>query len=870
MKTILLSIKPINHIIRLSFIVLCITLFFHQNLIAKHINPSEAIIVAKHFYQSTEKGASIAEHLQLTPVYGINGYNLSLESELIHIFNVNESDGFVLVAGDDAIIPILGYAEKGSFDPENLPVNLAKWLDSYQREVRFAIDNKVQATSDIKDHWEVLKNGTLPNHESGDGVLPLLTTTWNQSPYYNDDCPGGSVTGCVATAMAQVMNYWEYPIRGSGYHAYFELGYGVLTANYFTTYYQWWNMPDNVTSPNESVAELMYQCGVSVEMDYNPTSSGANPSKIKNALESFFGYDPAMQFLYKEDYSSATWNSLMVTELDASRPIFYGGYSSSTGHGFVCDGYMPFLSDNEHFHINWGWGGAFDGYFALNALTPNGTGTGGGNSNDGYNSDQVAIIGIQPNPNDPPSLELVGEPLVTDTIFEYGKNYSVIGNVRNTGLNTFNGKIAAAVYTRHDDSFIAYLDSTDVSIVGPGGIGIGNYSDQISLLPGFYYISYVYKAENSDNWVQIESSPTGDNRTDIIVLDITGGNQILWLFEEPSSNTLGVHQNAAFTVSATLGNLTTVPSWSGEVAAELYNLDFEFVQTIDKISNITIDFANTDYSVMFTSFGVNVPPGAYLIALRAKRNNSTEWAFPLALEDVSSTAPFNILPSPLNADAYEPNNSLSDAYPLGVSFTNDNATLNTQGSNMHDPEDYDFYKIDLPAGYDYEITPRVHDSYHSGNGQSYTNDVRFLYAINDDPFSNSWDDIPSPASFTVIGDNTVYFRVNPYYLGTLGTYLLDVQITRTPSTSVNDLFEEEHLRVYPNPVDSYLMVDFSNMANKPNRVNLYKTNGQLVYSQNVYNEWNNQINTSELNDGIYFLSIFTETGNISKKIKISH
>lgn len=856
--------------LKINLIAFSAILFFSQTLSAKSVPPSVAAKVAKHFYQSTAKNASFAKNVQLSPVHGTYESSVPTNAELLHIFNVNNSNGFIIVAGDDAIQPILGYSEKGSFDPENLPDNFAKWLEDYQNEIIFAINNELKATSLIKDQWKALKKGMITFEKNGAGVLPLLTTTWNQSPYYNEYCPGGSVTGCVATAMAQVLNYWEFPVRGSGFHWYLENDYGVLWANYNSSYYKWWEMPDNLTGPNESVANLMYQCGVSVNMNYSPSSSGAYPGLIPGALETYFGYDPNMQLVYKGNYTNASWNSLMVAELDAARPILYGGHSSSAGHRFVCDGYLPYLLDNELFHINWGWGGAYDGYFTLSYLTPDGTGIGGGTPDSiGYNASQSAVIGVQPDPLGPPSLEMLAPPEVFDTNFIYTDDYLIIGQVRNTGVTTFNGKIAAALFERENDSFVAFMDSSDVSIFGFGGIGIGTYSNQTTVLPGFYYVSFLYKAENSDNWIQIENT-FATNRTDMVILDFSSGLDMISLIEQPVISTNLVVQNIPFTITAKLGNLLVAPSWSGEVAAELYSMDFNYLSTIEVKQNITINNLNIDFPITFSSSGLDVPPGAYRIAMRGKSNNGTVWTLPLSLPGVASNTIINVLAPPIPADAYEDNNTISSAYPLGLSFTNDNASVNTQGANMHTPEDYDFYKIDLPAGFDYQITPRVHDSYNASNGQSYSNDVRFLYAINDEPFSESFDDVPFPQSFNVQGGNTIHFRVNPYFLGTLGTYLLDINLHRTPSTGVNTLLVEEIFRVYPNPASAYIMVELLQPNSEAKTMNLYNMNGQLVFSDRFNSGLENRIPTENFPNGLYILNVVTETSISSKKVSINH
>src|ERR1035437_3310116 len=227
-------------------------------------------------------------------------------------------------------------------------------------------------------------------------VAPLVQTTWNQSPNYNAMCPSSSVTGCVATAMAQIMRFWNCPAVCTGSSSYcdctsggFSNQYGTLSANYGATTYNWSNMPLNVTGANTDVATLNYQCGVSVEMDYSPSGSGAqviggNPSAQYSYI-TYFGYDPnTIQGLDKASYSDAQWIALLKGDLNIGRPIQYiGADPSAGGHTWVCDGY----DTNDNFHMNWGWGGADDGYFGINALSAGGY---------TFSDQNAALIGIQP------------------------------------------------------------------------------------------------------------------------------------------------------------------------------------------------------------------------------------------------------------------------------------------------------------------------------------------------------------------------------------------------------------------------------------------------------------------------------------------
>lgn len=336
---------------------------------------------------------------------------------LYYVFNVNGNNGFVIVSAEDATQPVLAYSSKGQFVLPSDNNNVAWWLGCRGKEIEAARAKGLKATTDIKTQWSNCINNTFPDNKTNRiaSVSPLLGSTWNQAPYYNAWCPGGSVTGCVATAMAQIMRFWQYPSHGHGYSAYwdesqygFQRNYGHLYADYDTSHYNWASMPLNLSSNNDEVAELMYDCGVSVCMDYSPSGSGAwvingdYPVSSQNSYVKYFGYNPkTIQGVYKNNYTNPAWVSLIENELNNGRPVQYVGNDSvnNAGHTWVCDGYDA----SNNFHMNWGWGGADNGYYSPTAL-----------SVAGYNFNwwDEAVIGIEP---EPVSTYFEGNPLFGKT-----------------------------------------------------------------------------------------------------------------------------------------------------------------------------------------------------------------------------------------------------------------------------------------------------------------------------------------------------------------------------------------------------------------------------------------------------------------------
>ena len=308
---------------------------------------------------------------------------------------MNFDHGFVIIAADDRVEPILGYSTTGRFNLQNIPDNMAAWLDGYRQGIAEVISSNRSASTEISQHWYNLKHNISEGSRSAIG--PLLQTTWDQEPLYNNHCPvdansssGHAVTGCVATAMAQVIRYWEYPTTGVGTHTYTThedavhgyADYGTLTVNYSAAHYDYSLMPPTLSSSSSAaqineVAKLMYHCGVSVNMNYGPSGSGAAYVYIPDALMTNFAYPSGIQCVFKSSYTDNAWKNLIKNELNNARPVIYGGTNSSgMGHAFVCDGY-----DGDYFHINWGWGGYNDGNFVI----PN---------PGGFTYDQNMIIGI--------------------------------------------------------------------------------------------------------------------------------------------------------------------------------------------------------------------------------------------------------------------------------------------------------------------------------------------------------------------------------------------------------------------------------------------------------------------------------------------
>lgn len=317
-----------------------------------------------------------------------------------YVFPFGENKGFAIVSGDDDMPEIVGYADHGTYDANNMPAAMAAFLNNYRATIEAMKQGNASAIKNIAEAKALRANNT----RATTAVSPLLgDIKWNQSEPYNNMCPkydgtNLSATGCVATAMAQVMMYWKYPKELKADINEYETSTHKLTIAGETKgqKYDWDNMLHTYTNNNytqtqaDAVAKLILHCGKAVEMDYGEESGAiVTPGR----LAKYFGYDSDLMLdLMRSCFTLAEWTAIIDKELQAKRPILYSGRTTNGGHQFVCDG----SDGNGLYHINWGWGGYQDGYFDITILNPGQGGIGAGNVTDGYNRGCDMIIGIQP------------------------------------------------------------------------------------------------------------------------------------------------------------------------------------------------------------------------------------------------------------------------------------------------------------------------------------------------------------------------------------------------------------------------------------------------------------------------------------------
>lgn len=420
----------------------------------------------------------------------------TLGNDSYYVFN-NDAGGFVIIAGDDAVAPVLGYTSTGAFDANNLPEGLKDLLKSYEQQIAALGKN--------------YKANTTSTRAEFTGEKLLNTAKWNQGAPFNKYTPNNYVTGCVATAGAIVMKHHGYPAKGVGSHSYTWNGQN-LTAS-FEHDYDWANMPLRYTGDNDAafdgVSRLMSDLGIAVNMQYANGGSASALEDLVTALKKYFGYSKYARHLKIEDLGAEVWNGRLRAEIDANRPVLYAASDANVGgHSFVIDGYK-----DESFSVNWGWGGYCDGFYRVGALNPEVDGTPQG---DQYNSSQAAVFALQPSDGKEvlSNLRFIKVDGYLETMnmnvtdVKAGKNLTLyLLPLQSYGENSYTGKIAIALKNAKGEIREVFAET------GIKELEHGYYIDQY-LLGGACtvdaqegdYLAIVSKEEGTDEYLEILGS----------------------------------------------------------------------------------------------------------------------------------------------------------------------------------------------------------------------------------------------------------------------------------------------------------------------------------------------------------------------------
>ena len=504
-----------------------------------------------------------------------------------YVFNAG-TRGFVIVSADDRFRPIVGYSDEGTFDTENMSPELAFYLDKII-EARTS-RNAVRFDNTEQEWQSVATTGKLISRNGGRGVDYICTTKWNQDSPYNlyapeaSSGPGGRCyAGCVATAMSQVMKRWNHPTQGSGNHSYYCYGYGSQSANFGATTYDWEHMPDRLGGASqeeiEAVALLMYHCGVSVDMQFSPSGSGANSWDVPDAIQRYFSYSNHATLKSRDQYSLMNWQNMLKESHDMGWPVYYSGFSDSGGHAFVCDGY----DDDDLFHFNWGWGGSSDGWFVIDEID--------------YAGWAQAVFNYVPSdvyeymPLQPENLSVV-----PSNDFDYAATLSWTNPTQNIHFNTINA-IDQIVVTRNGE--IIYTEDN----VAPGA----NMTYTDHYIPTIVKYGVYAIVHNAQGVVAYE---------DNVLL----GPTCNWTIEMSSSDSQGWHGGALTFINGAGDKMAHVTLESGNatrtVALPLGHIDIHWEKSTQSIDNLsfTIKSSTGDSKVSFQGSTNDISDGMFFIA----------------------------------------------------------------------------------------------------------------------------------------------------------------------------------------------------------------------------------------------------------------
>lgn len=528
------------------------------------------------------------------------------------------TEAFVIISGDDRMETVLGYSDNGAFVTENLPDNIREWLGAYAQAYR---NIEKSATS-----APVRRTATRSDFAAS--VAPLLgDIQYNQDAPYNNSCPtyGGQrcVTGCVATAAAQIMRYWKYPSVGTGNKSYTTQTHGLSCSYDFSTHpFDWDHMLTSYNGYDETEAELsaisnlMLACGMASEMDYDPYASGAYYLTMLNGFVKYLKYDENIYLTSRAFYTSDEWMELIKTELNENRPIFYTGSSTGGGHAFVVDGY----DKNDKVHVNWGWSGYCNGYFEVLTLNANGGGIGGYDDNR-YQFYQSMMVGLQPKREttqyvsyfELSSLEIPTETVKTGNYFK-----AAVSGIYNMNYSSFSGRLGLVAEKDGVQTVLAYRTCDLDYTYGWNNLTL-NPTIPTTLSDGTYEIYMASKAAHETRWNKAYSD-LSESTTYTMVKQ---GNVCHFYSDSfdaekdlsgSISLTHDLYQNLVAGIGITVRNNHATRDFFGHLGISIFNENLEPVQAMP--CQQTLLKAGEEVQITVNNI-ITAEPGDYIIRITA-------------------------------------------------------------------------------------------------------------------------------------------------------------------------------------------------------------------------------------------------------------
>ena len=788
-----------------------------------------------------------------------------------YIFNVGNT-GFVILAADDNYRPIIGYSDRGVFNPDDMAPALVEYLEVVRQGVMMA-SAKTSAPDAVSADWAMLeKCGRLVSRHGGREDEYLVQTQWNQNYPYNYFCPEGEggpgghcYAGCVATAAAQLMKYWDHPLHGQGSHTYTPEDhpeYGPLTVNFGEATYDWDNMPNSISSNSpleqiEAVAQLIYHVGVSVDMNYRPSSSGAVTGKLCQTMPAYFFYTNQMANLYREDYTHEGYMQLVIDAIDMNWPMVHRG----GGHAYVLDGY----NDNDMVHFNWGWSGSSDGWFNIDEH--------------GYTDGESVIYNYVPaeiysaTSNAP--TEMTVSPANDGTLMTTitWKNPSVtLTNAPLTAIDQIvvarNGQV---IYTEDGVAPGAEMSFVDESVPYFDVFDYAVYAIINGQRGASAKVEKVLVAPTCDWKIIMQSSAFQGWNGGYVSLYSTTGREI-----------------QRFTITSSVPSTFDFPVPVGNVC-------FGWTAPNNNVSNMSLTIKDSEGNIVFTyqgnSSGMN--EGNFL-ELNNGCGNLPPVNTPFGLRAEMDGADVVLTWDDGGAGAGYGYNIYRDDYLYGFStdmhFIDENITeghcytvtiLDIGGESEHSNETCASAGDCLGAtNFDYEYVGNNYKIKLLWDKPEPSTGLSGYYLYRKQGENGSYERIKLlSASATSFTDNTAnqqgdyYYRLYAYYSATDCTSA-PASIKGDPNKfylkvyySPTDVEETESLEMslFPNPVDHDLKIEVEGMT----RVIVYNQLGQLVFASDCdYNALN--VNVSGWNEGVYLVKVMTDNGWNSRRVAVVH
>jgi len=589
-------------------IVWIILLLFASTGQAKKRSQNEAQAVAESFLEAQSVSLRSAPgESPFTLAYTCYGDDASLRSRAtdayFYVFNINDDRGFIIISGDDRSDDILGYSLEGSFDINSLPPNFRNWLTYYSDELG-------NLTDDLPESEDAEIPQGITQYASE--IAPLLgKMAWGQREPFNNLCPiipktenVRSIAGCVATAMAQIMKYYEWPVKGKGVKSYITETHRIrLSVDFSKTTYDWANMTDvyneqSTQDERDAVATLVYHCGVASEMNYS-YESGTNQLRAAFGLKDNFGYNPYMQLLERRYYTTTEWYNILKEELNASRPILYvGANESRMAHAFVCDGY----DRNGLFHFNWGWTGSNDGYFNVSVIKSSNMAT--------YNGDQNIIAGIQPANTSMSATQTLIFSDVDSLIhipvqsIERNEGIDFLMNIYHTCVTPFSGEIGIGLYRGDELYSVIYRESIKNMTNNKNYLVTDTVYFPDTIEEGSYLMRPVFSIDGTE-WQQVRSILLKALNTTVAVNSTTVS--FAWTRDYPELILNSLKSTSTFYANHSSGKAeaTFINNGKDDIYTSLTFLIFPYNVPVEAYLNgeITTRFYQTDLKYLYVPKG---------------------------------------------------------------------------------------------------------------------------------------------------------------------------------------------------------------------------------------------------------------------------